>query len=92
MIYAHSHPGSTALYGTARFAFQKGHAEKSAQQQTVQEKCYFCDVLHHNPMVVSAQAFFSPVHLTQHLFKAVAYDFDGTRRLHSSSRAPPSVI
>jgi len=85
MIYAHSHAGSSVLQGTHRLA-------KSAPQQTVQEKCYFCDVLHHNPMVISVQVFFNPVHLTRHLFKAVVFDFAVTQRLHSPGRAPPSLI
>lgn len=81
MIYAHTHAGSgvTSSYQPA----------KSSSHQTVQEKCYLCDVMHHNAMVVSTGVHLAASGAVLHLFNIVEYNFTSIRTAHTSSRAPP---
>jgi hypothetical protein len=82
MIYAHSH---NVFSTTGRvYAFSK-----SLPHQTVQEKCYLCDVMHHNNMVISGHVFFNDMAASAYLYRIFHYNFNGARTAHSSSRAPP---
>jgi len=79
MIYAHQHNVARGTYNIS----------KSLSQQTVSEKCYLCDVMHHNVMDITAQVFFNHVTVAEHVFKNNKYNFTSIQLIQSSGRAPP---
>lgn len=60
-------------------------------QHTVQEKCYYCDAMHHNAMTIKHQTYFSPAVITGHVYKAGDYNFISIALILSAGRAPPVV-
>ncbi|MGZ3754891.1 MAG: hypothetical protein ACXVAY_09850 [Mucilaginibacter sp.] len=58
---------------------------------TVQEKCYLCDVMHHNAMTIDHQTYFSPVVVCGHIYKAGYYNFISIALVLAAGRAPPVV-
>lgn len=58
---------------------------------TVQEKCYLCDVMHHNAMTINHQTYFSPVVVCEHVYKAGDYNFVSIALVLAAGRAPPVV-
>jgi hypothetical protein len=82
MVYAHQHNltiGASKTYSIS----------KNLSQQTVKEKCYLCDAMHHNFMVMAAHIYFNPVTIAGHVFKSVPYSFKSIQLILSSGRAPP---
>jgi len=82
MVYGHQH-------NTGKGLPQNHSNSKNIQQQTVKEKCYLCDVMNHNSMVITSQAYFSPVTTTLHIFETVSYSFTSIQLIISGGRAPP---
>jgi hypothetical protein len=82
MVYAHQHNyaiGTSKTYSVS----------KNLSQQTVQEKCYLCDAMHHNFMVTASHIYFNPVAVASYVFKSVEYSFTSIQLILSSGRAPP---
>jgi PP-loop superfamily ATP-utilizing enzyme len=82
MVFAHQHnisQGITKVYGIS----------KNIQQQTVKEKCYLCDVMHHNSMVTASNVYFNAVTVAGHVFKSAEYGFTSIQLILSGGRAPP---
>ncbi|HEY5325400.1 MAG TPA: hypothetical protein VIJ27_00225 [Mucilaginibacter sp.] len=82
MVYAHQHKVVKSI----------GHSSfipKNTRQQTVSEKCYLCDVMHHNAMVTNVQVYLNAVTVVGHVFKNVAYSFTSIQLILSGGRAPP---
>jgi hypothetical protein len=82
MVYAHQHKVVKSI----------GHSSfipKNIRQQTVSEKCYLCDVMHHNAMVTNVQVYLNPVTVAGHVFKNITYRFTSVRLIPSCGRAPP---
>jgi hypothetical protein len=83
MVYAHQHPFTGSAKKTANIS-------RSAPRQVVKEKCYLCDVMHHNTMLASYQVYLNPVAVAGHAYKSVEYHFASIRLILSGDRAPPS--
>jgi hypothetical protein len=83
MVYGHQH-------NTGKSLPQNHSSSKNIQQQTVKEKCYLCDVMNHNTMVITTQVYFTPATVTLHAFKSVEYSFTSIQLIISGGRAPPS--
>lgn len=83
MVYAHQHPFTVSAKKIAGIS-------KSAPRQTVKEKCYLCDVMHHNVMLASYQVYLNPMAVVRHAYKSVEYNFTSIRLILSGNRAPPS--
>jgi hypothetical protein len=82
MVYGHQHNTGNSLppgYGVS----------KNSAHQTVTEKCYLCDVMNHNTMVISTHAYFTPTTVALHIFKNVGYSFTSIQLIISGGRAPP---
>jgi len=82
MVYAHQHRiinGNGLNYGVA----------KNIPQQTVGEKCYFCDVMHHNSMVAASHTYLNAVAVVGHVYKSFEYNFTSIQLISSGGRAPP---
>jgi hypothetical protein len=82
MVYGHQH-------NTGKSLLTNYSTHKNIPQQTVKEKCYLCDVMNHNTMVIASQAYFSPTTVTLHIFKSVGYSFTSIQLIISGGRAPP---
>jgi len=82
MIYAHQH---NIGYSTDKIY----NVSKNIPHQTVTEKCYLCDVMHHNAMVASHQVYFNPSVVAGHVFKSFQYSFTSIQLILSCGRAPP---
>jgi hypothetical protein len=82
MVYAHQHSITTGV------AIAHSISKKQAQQ-TVKEKCYLCDVMHHNAMVKTNQVRLNPITVITHVFKSVEYTFTSLQLILSGGRAPP---
>ncbi|HEY2582279.1 MAG TPA: hypothetical protein VGI43_10735 [Mucilaginibacter sp.] len=83
MIYTHQHYAAQTngkIYNLT----------KNISKQTVKEKCYLCDVMHHNSMVITSQVFSNPTVVIGHAFKKFEYDFKSIQLILSCGRAPPS--
>lgn len=83
MVYTHQHK---VAKNTCKPAF----VAKNIPQQTVAEKCYLCDVMHHNVMVNTQKVYFNPAIGAIHVFKSVAYNFTSIQLILSGGRAPPT--
>ena len=65
------------------------HSKKvPSARHTVQEKCYYCDAMHHNAMTIDHQTYFSPV-VTGHAYRVGDYNFISIALILSAGRAPP---
>jgi hypothetical protein len=84
MIYAHQHNIVKRTAKTYRIS-------KNIPQQTVKEKCYLCDAMHHNVMATTSQVYFNPVAVVGYIFKSVEYNFRSIQLILSSGRAPPML-
>ena len=82
MVYAHQH---NVVSNTDK-AY---NISKNIPQQTVKEKCYLCDVMHHHVMVTTSQVYFNPVVVASHIFKKTEYNFTSIQLILSGGRAPP---
>jgi len=82
MVYAHQH-------NIVKNTVKSSCFPKNIPQQTVSEKCYLCDVMHHNAMVTNTQVYLNPVAVAGHVFKNVAYSFTSIQLILSGGRAPP---
>jgi hypothetical protein len=83
MLYAHQH-------SIDRVSAAPHSISKSVPQQTVQEKCSLCDVMHHNAMVAADSVYFNPVKVISHVFEQVRYSFESIQLILSGGRAPPA--
>jgi len=85
MVFAHQHNISQGI--------PKVYAlSKNIQQQTVKEKCYLCDVMHHNAMVTASNVYVNDVTVAGHFFKSAEYSFTSIQLILSGGRAPPASI
>jgi len=82
MVYAHQHPVSAGEGKVSESA-------KTSPHQILKEKCYLCDVMHHNAMDITTQMFSSPITVAVHVFKSNEYSFTSIQLILSSGRAPP---
>jgi hypothetical protein len=83
MVYAHHHnvtAGTIKTYGI----------HKNITEQTFKEKCYLCDVMNHNTMVIAKQVYLNPVKVEGHVFKKFEYSFTSIQLILSGGRAPPT--
>jgi len=82
MVYAHQHK---LIQGT-----EQTHSVKHQQpKQTLTEKCQLCDAMHHNSMVITSHASFTPVVVTGYVYKSPEYNFTSLSLILSGGRAPP---
>ena len=82
MVYAHQHNVIKTLPA-------EGYSAKTIPHQTVAEKCYLCDVMHHNNMDVATQVYVCPVITSIYTYKTAHYGFTSIQLILSSGRAPP---
>ena len=82
MVYAHQH-------NIIKSTVKSTYIPKNVPQQTISEKCYLCDVMHHNAMVTNTQVYLNPVKVVGHVFKNVDYNFTSIQLILSGGRAPP---
>lgn len=82
MVFAHQHPDPA---GSAKFY----NLSKTAGHQIVKEKCYMCDVMHHNAMMASYQVHLNPVPFIAHSFTVYEYKFSAVKLISAGGRAPP---
>ena len=82
MVFAHQHPDSVASPKIYSFS-------KTASHQIVKEKCYMCDVMHHNAMMASYQVYLNPVPFIAHFFTVYEYKFSAVKLISAGGRAPP---
>jgi hypothetical protein len=83
MVYAHQHNGAKGISKTYGIS-------KNIPEQTIKEKCYLCDAMHHNVMVTATQVYFNAITVARHVFKNVEYSFTSIQLILSSGRAPPA--
>nr|MCS3814122.1 hypothetical protein [Mucilaginibacter sp. X4EP1] len=83
MVFAHQHNINNIHPKT--YSYTKG-----LSQTTVSDKCYLCDVMHHNTMVINSNTYFSSVAVSLHVFKNTGYSFKSIQLILSGGRAPPS--
>jgi len=82
MVLAHQHPDTNGLRGVyAR--------SKTIPLQTVKEKCYMCDVMHHNTMMIAYQVYLSPVPVIAYSFNVYTYQSSAAKLIPAGGRAPP---
>jgi len=79
MVFAHQHNVAPKTYSYA----------KGISQTTVTDKCYLCDVMHHNAMVISSNTYVNPIAVSFHVFKNTEYSFKSIQLILSGGRAPP---
>jgi len=82
MVFAHQHPdtaGSGRVYDIS----------KAAAHQVVKEKCYMCDVMHHNAMMASYHVHLNPVPFIAYTFNVYEYKFSAVKLISAGGRAPP---
>ena len=84
MMYVHQHY-SLQKTGIST-SFSKNQPKPVA---TVQEKCYMCDAMHHNAVILSQNMYFNPVVVTMHIFKTGDYNFISIALVLAAGRAPP---
>ena len=84
MVYTHQH---LFIKGIAKTANSAVHDHQ--QHQTVKEKCYMCDVMHHQAAVIDSPSYFSPQVIALHFFKAPVYSFVSMGLVLAAGRAPP---
>ncbi|WP_295674950.1 hypothetical protein [uncultured Mucilaginibacter sp.] len=82
MVFVHQHPDSA---GAARIYTHS----KTADHQIVKEKCYMCDVMHHNAMMATYQVFLKPVPFIAHSFNVCEYKISALKLISAGGRAPP---
>ena len=82
MIYTHQHIISNNGSDVA-------HSSKNIPQQTVQEKCSMCDVMHHNNMMVTGNVYFTHITVIGHVYKSFDYNFKSIQLILAGGRAPP---
>ncbi|SDP99596.1 hypothetical protein SAMN05428975_5081 [Mucilaginibacter sp. OK268] len=83
VVYTHQHllvKTTGSVYATA---------DHSHQQQTVKEKCYLCDAMHHQAAVIDQAFCLVPQVATLHFFKASDYSFVSIALVLAAGRAPP---
>ena len=85
MVYTHQH---LFIKGVSKTAVSAVHDHQ--QHQTIKEKCYMCDVMHHQAVVFDTLSYFSPQVVTIHLFKAPVYNFVNIGLVLAAGRAPPA--
>jgi len=82
MVFAHQHNINNVAPKTYSYA-------KGISQTTVTDKCYLCDVMHHNAMVISSNTYVNPIAVSFHVFKNTEYSFKSIQLILSGGRAPP---
>jgi hypothetical protein len=85
MVFSHQHNNTKSVIQTYNIS-------KNITLPTVKEKCYLCDVMNHNTMVVAAQVYLDPVTVAGHVFENVKYSFTSIQLILSGGRAPPLSI
>jgi hypothetical protein len=82
MVLAHQHPDATGLPGIYE-------SSKNIPHQTVKEKCYMCDVMHHNTMLIAYQVYLNPVPVIAYSFNVYTYQSSAAKLIPAGGRAPP---
>jgi hypothetical protein len=86
--------GQFMIYGHQHFTSQTTgkiyNSRNAVSKQTIKEKCYLCDVMHHNSMVKTSQVFSVSIVAIDHIFKKAEYPFKSIQLILSIGRAPPS--
>jgi len=82
MIYAHQHHLIKGSSKTTSICTK-------LPGQTVAEKCYLCDVMHHNVMTITVQPYLNPVRVCNHFFTCFEDTFTSIQLNISGGRAPP---
>ena len=82
MVYAHQHK-------VINVNAVSHNIYKNFPQKTVSEKCYMCDVMHHNSMVAMSYTYLNAVIVAGHVFKSFEYNFTSIQLILSGGRAPP---
>ncbi|WP_183562471.1 hypothetical protein [Mucilaginibacter sp. SP1R1] len=81
MVYIHQHQ---FIKDSIKTSYTSEH-----QQQTVKEKCYMCDAMHHQAAIMDSPFHFGPQIAAIHFFKASDYDFVSMSLVLAAGRAPP---
>jgi hypothetical protein len=85
MVYTHQH-------NIPQSAGKSIDISKNFSQQTVKEKCYLCDVMHHNTMDIASRVHFGTTVSAGYVFNDFKYHFTSIQIILSSGRAPPFSI
>lgn len=56
---------------------------------TLQEKCHLCDAMHHTAMILNHPLNYSPIVVTDHIFKVGDYNFKSISLILAAGRGPP---
>jgi hypothetical protein len=83
MVYTHQHLLVKGVYKTTHIN------TKDHSQQTVKEKCYMCDAMHHQVAIVNTPFHFSPQVAEVYFFIPVTYNFVNIGLVLAAGRAPP---
>lgn len=85
IVYAHQHH---LKYNAS--IVQKKHSD---QHQTVQEKCSFCDQMHHAPMgLVQPISFGQIIASVKIIFYAPQHRYTGNTLVHADGLSPPVLV
>ncbi|MGN8067842.1 DUF2946 family protein [Mucilaginibacter sp. 22184] len=87
VVYTHQH----LLAKTTGTEYATHHHHQQPQQQTLKEKCYLCDAMHHQAAVIDQAFYLIPQVATLHFFKASDYGFVSIGLVLAAGRAPPAL-
>lgn len=83
VVYTHRHKIIAGIAAKAKTT------ANSTSHSVVQEKCSFCDAMHHINAVIDCYSYCSLNIVTKHFYKVYNYDFVSTALILSADRAPP---
>lgn len=86
MVYVHQH--NILQKNISSVSVSKNHPKPAL---VLQEKCYMCDAMHYNAMIINHNAYYFPVVVQDHIYKTGDYDFISIALVLSAGRAPPVV-
>ncbi|WP_143014103.1 hypothetical protein [Mucilaginibacter pineti] len=84
MVYTHQHLLVKGITKTA-------HVNYGHQHQTITEKCYMCDAMHHHNAVIDTPLYVVPQTAIGYVFKACHYNFVSISLVLAAGRAPPAI-
>jgi len=84
MVYTHQ---DLFIKGATKTSYNT--SDHHQPQQTVKEKCYMCDAMHHQAAIINETFHFSPQVAVLHFFKVCHYNFVSIGLVLAAGRAPP---
>jgi hypothetical protein len=82
VVYTHQH---LFIKGITKASY----SVNDSHQQTVKEKCYLCDAMHHQAAIIDNYFHFDAQIAVPHFFKACNYSFISIGLILAAGRAPP---